>query len=99
MCLRWSDPDSLEYARVYVEAEERGLREQLEGMVRDETWKPMEDAQQTRVLHSASNLFAVIKRSLQRCSKHVSRGEALLHLLGAFQVWHRSVLIGCAMHY
>lgn len=71
---------------MYVEAEERALRDQLETMIREETWQPMEDAQQTRVLHSSSNLFAVIKRSLQRCSKHVSRGEALLQLLGAFQV-------------
>ena len=71
---------------MYVEAEERALRDQLETLIREETWAPMEDAQQTRVLRSASNLFAVIKRSLQRCSKYVSRGEALLHLLGAFQV-------------
>jgi hypothetical protein len=69
-----------------VEAEERALSQQLDSMIREETWAPMEDAQQTRVLHSASNLFAVIKRSLQRCSKYVSRGEALLQLLGAFQV-------------
>ena len=54
--------------------------------MREETWAPMEDAQQTRVLHSSSNLFAVIKRCVQRCSKYVSRGEALLQLLGAFQV-------------
>jgi hypothetical protein len=69
-----------------VEAEERALSQQLDSMIREETWAPMEDAQQTRVLHSASNLFAVIKRSLQRCSKYVSRGEALLQLLVAFQV-------------
>ena len=75
-------------ARVYVEAEERGLREQLETLMREETWQPMEDAQQTRVLRSASAIFAVIKKSLQRCSKYVSRGEALLQLLGAFQVGH-----------
>lgn len=71
---------------MYVEAEERALSQQLDSMIREETWAPMEDAQQTRVLHSASDLFAVIKRSLQRCSKYVSRGEALLQLLGAFQV-------------
>lgn len=73
-------------ARVYVEAEEQALSQQLDTMMREESWAPMEDAQQTRVLHSASNLFAVIKRSSQRCSKHVSHGEALLQLLGAFQV-------------
>ena len=54
----------------------------------------MEDAQQTRVLRSASALFALIKRSLQRCSKHVSRGEALLQLLGAFQVFIFLGLLG-----
>lgn len=72
--------------RVYVAAEEKTLREQLDSMVAEETWRPMEDDQQTAVLHSASSLFAAIKRSLQRCSKHVSRREALLQLLGAFQV-------------
>lgn len=72
--------------RVYVEAEERALSQQLDTLMREETWAPMEDAQQTRVLHSSSNLFAIIKRCVQRCSKYVSRGEALLQLLGAFQV-------------
>ena len=46
----------------------------------------MEDAAQTGVLRSASELFGVIKRSLQRCSKFVSRGEPMLLLMGAFQV-------------
>ena len=68
-----------------MEAEEKALSQQLDTMMREETWAPMEDEQQTRVLHSSSNLFAVIKRCVQRCSKYVSKGEALLQLLGAFQ--------------
>ena len=38
------------------------------------------------LLRSASELFGVIKKSLQRCSKFVSRGEPMLLLMGAFQV-------------
>lgn len=45
----------------------------------------MEDAAQTNVLRSASELFGVIKKSLQRCSRFVSRGEPMLRLMGAFQ--------------
>ena len=72
--------------RVYIEAEEKGLRETLEALIREESWKPMEDAAQTNVLRSASELFAVIKKSLQRCARFISRGEPMLHLMGAFQV-------------
>lgn len=72
--------------RVYIDAEEKGLRETLETLVREESWKPMEDAAQTNVLRSASELFAVIKKSLTRCARFVSRGEPMLHLMGAFQV-------------
>ena len=50
-----------------------------------ETWRPMEDAAQTHVLHSASQLFGAIKKSLQRCARFVSRGEAMLRLMAAFQ--------------
>ena len=71
---------------VYVDAEERQLRETLEQLVREETWQPMEDAQQTNVLKSSSELFGVIKKSLTRCSKFVSRGAAMLELCKAFQV-------------
>lgn len=71
---------------MYIEAEEKGLRETLEALIREESWKPMEDAAQTNVLRSASELFAVIKKSLQRCARFVSRGEPMLHLMGAFQV-------------
>jgi hypothetical protein len=39
----------------------------------------------TRVLKSASELFAVIKKSLLRCSKYITRGAAMLSLMGAFQ--------------
>lgn len=71
---------------VYVEAEEKQLRDTMETLVREETWQPMEDAQQTNVLRSSSELFAVIKRSLTRCSKFVSTGAAMLQLCNAFQV-------------
>ena len=71
--------------RVYIDAEEKGLRDTLEALIREESWKPMEDAAQTNVLRSASELFAVIKKSLQRCSRFVSRGEPMLRLMGAFQ--------------
>ena len=71
---------------MYVEAQEKALSQQLDTLLREETWAPMEDAQQTGVLHSSSNLFAVIKISVQRCAKYVSRGQALLQLLEACQV-------------
>ena len=77
--------DIFDASRVYIDAEEKGLRETLETLVREESWKPMEDAAQTNVLRSASELFAVIKKSLQRCSRFVSRGEPMLRLMGAFQ--------------
>ncbi|EIE27794.1 hypothetical protein COCSUDRAFT_26904 [Coccomyxa subellipsoidea C-169] len=73
------------HLRVYIEAEEKGLRETLEALIREESWKPMEDAAQTNVLRSASELFGVIKKSLHRCARFVSRGEPMLHLMGAFQ--------------
>ncbi len=71
---------------VYVDAEEKQLRETMDSLVRDESWQPMEDAQQTNVLKSSSELFAVIKCSLTRCSKFVSTGAAMLQLCNAFQV-------------
>ena len=77
--------NSLKGRRVYIDAEEKGLRETLETLIREESWKPMEDATQTNVLRSASELFAVIKKSLQRCSRFVSRGDPMLRLMGAFQ--------------
>ena len=69
-----------------MDAEEKQLRETMDTLVREETWQPMEDAQQTNVLKSSSELFAVIKRSLTRCSKFVSTGAAMLQLCNAFQV-------------
>ena len=54
----------------------------------------MEDAAQTNVLRSASELFAVIKKSLQRCSRFVSRGEPMLRLMGAFQASRLGLKIG-----
>ena len=77
---------ALLFCRVYVDAEEKQLRETMESLVREESWQPMEDAQQTNVLKSSSELFAVIKRSLTRCSKFVSTGAAMLQLCNAFQV-------------
>lgn len=77
---------------MYIDAEEKGLRETLETLIKEESWKPMEDAAQTNVLRSASELFAVIKKSLQRCSRFVSRGEPMLRLMGAFQVSSSSCL-------
>lgn len=59
-----------------------------------ETWRPMEDAAQTHVLHSASQLFGAIKKSLQRCARFVSRGEAMLRLMAAFQA--RRAAFPCA---
>lgn len=81
---------------MYIEAEERGLRDSLEALVREESWRPMEDAAQTGVLRSASELFGSIKRSLQRCSRFVSRGEPMLHLMGAFQVGNIPSFSWCA---
>ena len=79
---------------MYIDAEEKGLRETLETLIREESWKPMEDAAQTNVLRSASELFAVIKKSLQRCSRFVSRGEPMLRLMGAFQASRLGLKIG-----
>ena len=61
-----------------------------------ETWRPMEDAAQTHVLHSASQLFGAIKKSLQRCARFVSRGEAMLRLMAAFQA-RRAATTTCIM--
>lgn len=69
----------------YVAAEERALMELAGSLAAGETWRPMEDAAQTHVLHSASQLFGAIKKSLQRCARFVSRGEAMLRLMAAFQ--------------
>lgn len=77
---------------VYVDAEEKQLRETMEALVKEETWQPMEDAQQTNVLKSSSELFAVIKRSLTRCSKFVSTGAAMLQLCNAFQVGNACIV-------
>jgi hypothetical protein len=74
---------------VYVAAEERALMELAGGLAAGETWRPMEDAAQTHVLHSASQLFGAIKKSLQRCARFVSRGEAMLRLMASFQARRR----------
>lgn len=63
-----------------------------------ETWRPMEDAAQTHVLHSASQLFGAIKKSLQRCARFVSRGEAMLRLMAAFQARRALCCLGHMHH-
>lgn len=68
----------------YVEAEEKQLMATLEALMRDEAWTPTEEIQRTGVLKSASDLFAVVKKSLLRCSRFVSRGRPMLDLSRAF---------------
>lgn len=72
--------------RFYVEAEGRQLMETLEALVREESWRPQEDEAGPSILRCASELFGVIKKSLNRCSRFVSRGAAMLQLAGEFQV-------------
>ena len=57
----------------------------------EETWAPAEldgggGSGGAGVLRSATALFAVIKTSLLRCSKYITRGPALLQLMNTFQV-------------
>lgn len=68
-----------------MEAEEKQLMATLDALMRDEAWLPTEEIQRTGVLKSASDLFAVIKKSLLRCSRFVSRGRPMLDLSRAFQ--------------
>ena len=72
--------------RVYVDKAEQELLGTLEGLLKDESWAPMEDAGDTHVLHSASALFAALKHTLAQCSKNISKGGAMLELMRAFQV-------------
>ncbi len=58
----------------------------LTTLIHEEQWHPTEEIQRTGVLKSASDLFAVIKKSLLRCSRFVSRGKPMLDLSRAFQV-------------
>ena len=60
----------------------------LDSLVAEETWAPADEAAGAGVLRSASQLFGVIKTSLLRCSKYITRGPALLHLMTTFQVRH-----------
>lgn len=71
---------------------EREMKDELEGLMKEESWAPMEEAG-ARVLKSASELFGVIKKRLQQCTVHVSRGEAMLQLSKAFQVTLNLVLV------
>lgn len=73
---------------VYVDAQERELQATLEGLIAEETWTPAPDASGGNsggVLRSAIQLFAIIKTSLLRCSKYITRGPALLALMNTFQ--------------
>ena len=71
---------------VYVAMAERHLMEAMSGLIREETWTPMEGADELRVLKSASSLFAALKKALGQCSNNVSRGQPMLQLLASFQV-------------
>ncbi|KAK9786068.1 hypothetical protein WJX73_001616 [Symbiochloris irregularis] len=73
------------YLQVYVDKAEQELHNTLDGLLREETWAPMEDAGDTHVLHSASALFAALKHTLGQCSKNISKGGAMLELMRAFQ--------------
>ena len=76
-----------------MDAQERELLATLEGLVEEETWAPAEldgggggGGRGAGVLRSATALFAVIKTSLLRCSKYITRGPVLLQLMNTFQV-------------
>ena len=71
---------------MYVAMAERHLMEAMQSLVREETWAPMEGADDLRVLKSASSLFAALKKALGQCSANVSRGQPMLQLLASFQV-------------
>lgn len=74
-----------------MEAQERELLATLDSLIAEETWAPGGELDGgggggAGVLRSASALFAVIKTSLLRCSKYITRGPALLQLMNTFQV-------------
>lgn len=73
------------YLSVYVDKAEQELLGTVANLLREETWKPMEDAGDTHVLASASQLFAALKHTLSQCQKNISRGPAMLQLMQAFQ--------------
>jgi hypothetical protein len=69
---------------------ERELLAYVGELVREENaarWQAAEGEEDGggRVLQSANRLFLKIRKSLQDCVKHVSRGAPLLALAGAFQ--------------
>lgn len=67
----------------YVELEERTLMENLEKLVQEETWD-IEEGSQNNVLHSSTELFFIIKRSLKRCTA-LTKSQTLLNLFKVFQ--------------
>nr|GLL23197.1 vacuolar protein sorting-associated protein 53 A isoform X1 [Ipomoea trifida]GMC77247.1 vacuolar protein sorting-associated protein 53 A [Ipomoea batatas] len=68
---------------VYVELEEKTLMESLEKQMQEETWE-IEEGSQTNILSSGIQVFAIIKRSLKRCSA-LTKSETLFNLFKVFQ--------------
>ncbi|KAF2548172.1 hypothetical protein F2Q70_00022124 [Brassica cretica] len=67
----------------YIELEEKTLMERLEKVVHEETWD-IEDGSQNNVLHSSTQLFSDIKKSLKRCSV-LTKNQTLFNLFKVFQ--------------
>ncbi|CAN6827400.1 unnamed protein product [Brassica oleracea var. botrytis] len=67
----------------YIELEEKTLMEHLEKVVQEETWD-IEYGSQNNVLHSSTQLFTDIKKSLKRCSV-LSKNQTLFNLFKVFQ--------------
>ncbi|KAJ4882197.1 Vacuolar protein sorting-associated protein 53 A [Raphanus sativus] len=67
----------------YIELEEKTLMEHLEKVVQEETWG-IEYGSQNNVLHSSTQLFTDIKKSLKRCSV-LSKNQTLFNLFKVFQ--------------
>ncbi|KAH0926291.1 hypothetical protein HID58_018547 [Brassica napus] len=67
----------------YIELEEKTLMERLEKVVQEETWD-IEDGSQNNVLHSSTQLFSDIKKSLKRCSV-LTKNQTLFNLFKVFQ--------------
>lgn len=68
---------------VYVELEEKTLMESLEKQMQEETWE-IDEGSQTNILSSGIQVFAIIKRSLKRCSA-LTKSETLFNLFKVFQ--------------
>lgn len=69
--------------RFYVAEEDRELSNHLETVLREEyenRWSPPDEEVGPKVLQSANKLFFKVRASINRCSKMISKGEALLAL-------------------